>query len=352
MLHVFEPCEINVRMSMPSKYVLPAKLDLTWSLVSRPLRATFGISRGSKNYALSLRVELTGAGAHGVGESVPYARYGEHLEFVRLQLGAIQRELESGRSLNDILEVLDGGCIREAIDAARWDYLCKSRKTRIRELLEIDTPPLIRTYYTVSLDTPENMAQQAKELATFSSLKLKLGGDAMDIERIQAVAHARPDARLVADANEGWNPQVWPSMGLRAKKAGLCLIEQPFAAQFDALLAAGERPLPVFADESVHGLDSLLPLVGRYDGVNVKLGKCGGLDRGIEMIRRARALGFKVMLGCMVGSSRSIAPALVLAALADEVDLDAHLWLVHDLQPSLKMEGDQIRTDFPAALWG
>lgn len=166
------------------------------------------------------------------------------------------------------------------------------------------------------------------------------------------MARARSDARLLADANEAWDSQQWPALVQQVANAGLSLIEQPFAAGHDQVLANAPSPIPCFADESVHGIDSLAGLVGRYSGVNIKLGKCGGVDRALEMIRAAKGLGFQVMVGCMVGSSRSIAPAVVLASLADEVDLDAHLWLAHDVRPSLQMSGDQIHSDFPAQLWG
>lgn len=333
-------------------YPLPSNLALTWSLVSRPLRASFGISRGSKNYALSLRVELRADGVQGFGESVPYARYGEQLAVVRERMQAVIRALAQGQPMLDILDELPGGCVREAIDAARWDFLCKKRGVRIRDLLGLPSPRTIQTCYTVSLSDPASMAKQARELVTFRVLKLKLGGGDQDVERVAQVAKARPDARLIADVNEGWTPANCEALATRCKAAGLSLIEQPLPSDDDAALGQRPRPLPCFADESVHGVEGLSDLVDRYDGINVKLGKCGGVDRGLELIAAARALGLKVMVGCMVGSSRSIAPALVLAALADEVDLDAHLWLAKDLHPSLEMQGDEILSDFSPALWG
>lgn len=333
-------------------YPLPLELSLTWSFVSRPLRASFGISRGSKNYALSLRVALQGEVVCGLGESVPYARYGEKLAVVTERMEGVMQALAQGQAMLDILDELPGGCVREAIDAARWDYLCKQRGVRIRELLALPCPPRIRTCYTVSLSDPESMANQAKTLASFRVLKLKLGGGALDVERVRSVAKARPDARLIADVNEAWTAENCEALAAACKAAGLSLIEQPLPSEADEPLAKGPRPLPCFADESVHGLDELANLADRYDGINVKLGKCGGLDRGLALIDAAKKLGLKVMVGCMVGSSRSIAPALVLAALADEVDLDAHLWLANDVQPALEMHGDEIVTDFPAQLWG
>lgn len=333
-------------------YPLPSDLALTWSFVSRPLRASFGISRGSKNYALSLRVELRSQGVIGYGESVPYARYGEHLGVVTERMNAVTGARSEGQSLLDILDELSGGCVREAIDAARWDFLCKQKGVRIRELLGLPCPDAIQTCYTVSLSDPEAMARQAGELSAFRVLKLKLGGGELDVQRVEAVASARPDARLIADVNEAWTPQNFREQATRCKAAGLSLIEQPLPSNGDEQLGLVSRPLPCFADESVHGIDGLSDLVGRYDGINVKLGKCGGIDRGLALIDAARALDLKVMVGCMVGSSRSIAPALVLAALADEVDLDAHLWLAKDLVPSLEMRGDEILGSFPAALWG
>lgn len=333
-------------------YPLPSDLSLTWSFVSRPLRASFGISRGSKNYALSLRVTLQGEGGRGRGESVPYARYGEQLGVVTARMDRITQALAAGRDMLDILDELPGGCVREAIDAARWDYLCKQGRVRIRDLLGLPTPSRIRTCYTVSLSDPQTMAEQARTLASFQVLKLKLGGGALDVERVRSVAKARPDARLIADVNEAWTAENHAQLAAQCKGAGLSLIEQPLPSDADEPLAKGVRPLPCFADESVHGLDGLSNLVDRYDGINVKLGKCGGLDRGLALIDAAKGLGLQVMVGCMVGSSRSIAPALVLAALADVVDLDAHLWLAHDVQPGLAMQGDEIVTDFPAQLWG
>lgn len=333
-------------------YPLPPELSLVWSFVSRPLRASFGISRGSKNYALSLRVELQAAGVRGYGESVPYARYGETLGVVRERMMEVMASRSQGQDLLDILEGLPGGCVREAIDAARWDFLCKQKGLRIRELLGLSSPPTIQTCYTVSLSDPQRMAEQAKTLEAFGVLKLKLGGGVQDIERVAQVAKARPNARLIADVNEAWTGPTYLELALRCKDAGLSLIEQPLASAEDDCLVRGTCPIPCFADESVHGVEGLSSLAERYDGINVKLGKCGGLDRGLELIDQARALGLKVMVGCMVGSSRSIAPALVMAALADEVDLDAHLWLANDVSPALQMRGDEILTNFPSALWG
>lgn len=335
---------------IPQRPLPPAKLR--WLIISRALKQRFGISRGAKNYATSLQFQVEADGIVGRGESVPYARYGEHLEGVAQRCEALGPRVAQEGGWQAALDELPGSCVREALDAARWDWLCKRSGRRIFELVDRPVPERIPSCHTVSLDTPVNMAKRAASLGDFHWLKLKLGGGEEDIARIRAVAAARPEAKLVADANEGWSPRDWPKLSRAAKAAGLWAIEQPLPAGQDQCLAAQARPLWCIADESVHGRQDLAELRGRYDAINIKLGKCGGLDRALALLDAAKANKLGVMVGCMVSSSLSVAPALLLAAQAEIVDLDAPLWLKKDIEDGLRFEGGEILCDFPASLWG
>jgi L-alanine-DL-glutamate epimerase-like enolase superfamily enzyme len=315
-----------------------------------PLREAFTISRGSKREAVVV-VATLGDGVHtGRGECVPYARYGESIESVVAAIEGCADAIGRGLSREELASLLPTGAARNALDCVLWDLQAKRSGRSAAMLAGIGDLHPVLTAYTLSLDTPEAMATAGRAAAAYALLKLKLGG-AGDAERLAAVRAARPDARLIADANEAWQASETESLLAAAAEARVELVEQPLPAGSDVILGEIVRPGPVCADESAHDSASLASLVGRYDAVNVKLDKTGGLSEALRVADAARALGLKRMVGSMVATSLATAPALILAQDADWVDLDGPLLLARDRVPGLRYEGATI---FPpdAALWG
>ncbi|ADH89398.1 Mandelate racemase/muconate lactonizing protein [Ancylobacter novellus DSM 506] len=314
-----------------------------------PIRGSFTIARGSKSEAAVVLVELHEDGLVGRGECVPYARYGESVEDVAAALTALAAPVAAGMGREKLSSLLPPGAARNAIDCAFWDLEAKRTGTPAYELAGLPAPQPAITAFTISLDTPEAMAEAARA-SGHELLKLKLGTDG-DPERIAAVRAATPGTRLIVDANEGWTAANLASNLAACADAGIELVEQPLPAAEDALLAYTARPVPVCADESAHGLDSLPQLVGRYDALNIKLDKTGGLTEALALARAARAAGLDIMVGCMVATSLAMAPAMLLAPLARFVDLDGPLLLARDREPSLRYEGSVVYPPEPA-LWG
>ena len=325
------------------------KRILEITAVSSPLKATFAISRGAKTSAETVRVNLTEGAARGRGECVPYARYGETVEGVVATIEAIRPEIESGIGRDKLAALLPAGAARCAIDCAMWDLEAKITGKPVWQLAGLPEPKPVETAVTVSLDTPEAMAAAAKGTQG-RLLKLKLGGPD-DLGRIEAVHAARPDARLIVDANEGLDPDQLPAIAKAAARLGVVLIEQPFPAGEDAGLMRRPGPVAICADESAHTSAELQELARRYDAVNVKLDKTGGLTEALAMVRGARAAGLGVMVGCMVAGSISMAPAVLLAGLADAADVDGPLWLREDVPHGLKFSGGMVDPPLPD-LWG
>jgi L-alanine-DL-glutamate epimerase-like enolase superfamily enzyme len=326
----------------------PLRLEIAverWALLS-----AFTISRGSKREAVVV-VATIGDGTHmGRGECVPYARYGESVESVVAAIQGCASAIggETGRA--ELAALLPAGAARNALDCASWDLEAKRSGRSAAELAGAGALRPVLTAYTLSLASPEEMAASAREAAAYPLLKLKLGGDG-DAERLAAVREARPKARLIADANEAWQASETESLLAAAAAAGVELVEQPLPAGRDGMLAEITRPVPVCADESVHDRASLAALVGRYDAVNVKLDKTGGLTEALRVAQEARALGLKLMAGSMVATSLATAPALILAQAADWVDLDGPLLLARDRVPGLRYEGATVFPPEPT-LWG
>jgi len=324
-------------------------ITLSVSIERFPIRGTFTIARGSKTEAIVVTAELRREGAVGRGECVPYARYGESVEGVASAMEALAGPLAQGVSRSDLQLLLPPGAARNAIDCAMWDLEAKLAGRAASDLAGL--PPLkpVTTAYTISLGTAEAMAQAAAECG-HELLKLKLGATG-DPERIAAIRAAVPGARLIVDANEGWSEADLEANLAACANAGIELVEQPLSADADGLLASIKRPVPVCADESAHGRDTLVDLVGRYDAINIKLDKTGGLTEALALAREARELGLEIMVGCMVATSLAMAPAMLLTPLARFVDLDGPLLLARDRVPGLHYEGSRV---FPpdAALWG
>jgi L-alanine-DL-glutamate epimerase-like enolase superfamily enzyme len=314
-----------------------------------PIRGRFTIARGSKTEAAVVTVELRDGAHVGRGECVPYGRYGESVEGVIDQLAALEKLVAEGLRREDLMTLLPPGAARNALDCAMWDIEAKRAGMRAYEMAGLPAPQPVVTAYTLSLDTPQAMAQAARE-AGHDLLKLKLGAEG-DLERLTAIRAAVPQTRLIVDANEGWTADNLEAHLAACAQVGVELVEQPLPAADDAALARIARPVPVCADESAHGLDSLDALAGRYDALNIKLDKTGGLTEAILLARAAQAAGLDIMVGCMVGTSLAMAPALLLAPLARFVDLDGPLLLAADRTPALRYEGSLVYPPEPA-LWG
>ena len=315
-----------------------------------PIRGQFTIARGSKREAVVVVAEI-GDGIHkGRGECLPYARYGESVEGVVASIEGCRQAIASGLDRATLARLLPPGAARNALDCALWDLAAKQSGSSVAALANL--PPLheVPTAFTISLGAPETMATQAKAASQHPLLKLKLGG-AGDVERLAAVCAAVPHTRLIADANEAWQPHETESLLAAALDAGIELVEQPLLAGEDALLAEITHPLPICADESAHDGASLEALAERYDAVNVKLDKTGGLTEALLTTERAKALGLKVMVGSMVATSLAMAPALLVAQDADWVDLDGPLLLERDREPGLAYEAGSVFPP-PPDLWG
>lgn len=325
-------------------------IELSATKESWPIRGGFRISRGSKTSADVVVATLTRKGVRGRGECVPYARYGETLDSVLEQIHSLRDELAGNFDRQALQSALPAGAARNALDCALWDLEAKSTDKSVAELAGIAAPEPVTTAYTLSVDTPERMRAAASEHRDAPLLKLKLAGDS-DMERVQAVREGAPGARIVVDANEAWSVEQYVSYAPLLSRLGVAMIEQPFPADTDELLETLERPVPVCADESCHDRQSLVPLRGRYDMVNIKLDKTGGLTEALVLKRQALEQGFDVMIGCMLATSLAMAPALYLCRDVDIVDLDGPLLLERDRPEGLTIDVTTIHPP-QRALWG
>jgi L-Ala-D/L-Glu epimerase len=323
---------------------------LTIKSESYKLAQTFTISRGSKTEAEVLVVQLEEDGKIGRGECVPYARYKESLGSVTEIIEGLRGALEGGVGRQRLRSLLNPGAARNAIDCALWDLEAKLADKRAWEIGDLEAPHDIVTTYTLSLDTPAKMAEAAKANAHRPFLKLKLAGPE-DLERVKAVHQAAPNAKLMVDANEGWSIDDYKALSPLLKNLGVVLIEQPLPAEDDLALLAVKGTVPVCADESCHDLLSLRTLHGRYQVVNIKLDKAGGLTEALAMVAEAKRLEFQVMVGCMVATSLSMAPAFLVAQTAEFVDLDGPLLLAEDRAHGFKFTGSTMHPNAPE-LWG
>ncbi|MEO1207147.1 MAG: dipeptide epimerase [Pseudomonadota bacterium] len=316
------------------------------------LARAFVISRGAKSTAKTLTVTLGCDGFTGRGEAVPYARYGETLD------GAVRSVREIAPQLTDrqgLQCLLPAGAVRNALDCAFWDLEAKRAGQRAHQLAGLTHLDAVETFYTLSLDAPDAMARHALSVPRLSCLKLKLGGGALDADRMSQVRAARPDARLVADANEAWSEASLNDLLAAAATSRFELIEQPLPANHDGALCGMAEACPsvvICGDESVHARDGLADLTDRYRAINIKLDKAGGLTEALETCHVAHSLGLKIMVGSMVCSSLGIAPAMILAQTADWVDLDSPLLLAEDRSHALAVTEDGIVPPPVAALWG
>jgi L-alanine-DL-glutamate epimerase-like enolase superfamily enzyme len=317
---------------------------------SWPIAGSFTISRGSKTAADVVVVTLTEGGLTGRGECVPYPRYEETVPQVLAALEAAKGAIENGLDRADIARHVAPKAARNALDCALWDLEAKRAGTPVWQLAGIAEPKPVVTAYTLSLDTPEAMGKAAANAADRPLLKLKLGREG-DEERIDAIRRAAPKARLIVDANEGWSEAVLPRMLAACAKARIELVEQPLPAAADDALRDIDRQVVICADESAHDAAGIRKLIGKYDALNIKLDKTGGLTGALELARAARDNNIKIMVGCMLATSLAMAPAMLLAQFAEFVDLDGPLLLKSDRVPGINFAGSLMNPP-PKALWG
>lgn len=325
-------------------------LTLSIDVEAWRLKSAFVIARGAKTEAKVVTVAISDGTATGRGECVPYARYGETVEGVVALLARVQADPSCISSREALASALPAGAARNALDCALWDLESKRQGVRAAVLASLTTLAPLETCYTLSLDTPEAMASAARAVPHLKLLKLKLGG-AGDDARLGAVREARPDARLVADANEAWTPEMLEPLLASAAQARVELIEQPLPAASDEVLDTIPHTVPICADESAHTRTDIPLLARRYDAVNIKLDKTGGLTEALAMATAARAAGLKIMVGSMVSTSLALAPAFLVAQGADWVDLDGPLLLAADRPHGFQIQ-DGIIAPPDAALWG
>ena len=314
-----------------------------------PLKQAFRISRGSRTEARLVVVTVSDGKHVGRGEAVPLARYNQSIASVLAQIESIKSEKNLDR--HSLQERLPPGAARNALDCALWDLEAKAAGRRVWELANIPMIPEVETSFTISLNAPEKMAAAGKANAKLPILKLKLGGDDLDRSRVKAVREVAPDARLLIDANESWSPQHYQKIVPALKRLGVELIEQPFPANADEILETLDHPVPVCADESCHTTADLPRLTNRYEAINVKLDKTGGLTEALRLCERATLGGFKQLIGCMVCTSLGIAAARILASTADYVDLDGPLLIGRDRDHGLSYQNGKIGVPSPE-LWG
>ncbi|AVW92883.1 N-acetyl-D-Glu racemase DgcA [Celeribacter baekdonensis] len=319
---------------------------LTVTSESFRLAEVFTISRGSRTEAKVLTVRATDGDLMGWGECVPYARYGESLESVADEIMALPEDITRA----SLQEALHPGAARNAVDCALWDLEAKRAGKRVWQMLDLPAPIPMITAYTLSLGTPESMQAAAAKHAHRPLLKIKLGTPD-DMARLEAVRRGAPKSKIIVDANEGWSAEVYSDLAPHLVRLGVQLVEQPLPAGQDDMLAEIERPLPVCADESCHDRASLPDLKGKYDVINIKLDKTGGLTEALELRNAARAEGYGIMVGCMVGTSLAMAPAVLVAQGARVVDLDGPLLLAEDRDEPLKFDAQGVHPPV-RALWG
>lgn len=311
-----------------------------------PLKKLFTISRGSRTEAEVVSVKVSKDGFTGYGECVPYKRYNETVKSVIDQI----TNLNQVNNRYDLEQNLPPGAARNALDCAFWDLEAKLNNTSVADLINLIISPVI-TSFTLSLDTSEKMGQEAQLNSHLPILKIKLGGGNEDLERIKSVRKFAPQSDIIVDANEGWSLDEYNYLIPHFVEAKIKMIEQPFPSQSDGELKNINRPIPICADESCHDTSSLEKCIGKYDVINIKLDKTGGLTEALKLKKNAELHNFDIMVGCMVGSSLAMAPALYVAQNVKWVDLDGPLLLSEDRKNPLKYSNSKIHPPLKD-LWG
>ena len=311
-----------------------------------PLKKLFTISRGSRTEAEVVSVKVSKDGFTGYGECVPYKRYNETVKSVIDQI----TNLNQVNNRYDLEQNLPPGAARNALDCAFWDLEAKLNNTSVADLINLIISPVI-TSFTLSLDTSEKMGQEAQLNSHLPILKIKLGGGNEDLERIKSVRKFAPQSDIIVDANEGWSLDEYNYLMPHFVEAKIKMIEQPFPSQYDGELKNINRPIPICADESCHDTSSLEKCIGKYDVINIKLDKTGGLTEALKLKKNAELRNFDIMVGCMVGSSLAMAPAIYVAQNVKWVDLDGPLLLSEDRKNPLKYSNSKIHPPLKD-LWG
>src|SRR4051794_15383944 len=334
-----------------SRHVNSARLEFQVNEEVWPLEKPFRISRGSRTEARVIVVTVRDGDHVGCGEAVPSKRYRQDGASGTAQLEHVFPAIRGGVNRQQLQALLPPGAARNALDCALWDLEAKQSMKRVWDLARVPVLEFVETAFTISLNPPEMMASDAQQRAHSPILKLKLGGDANDVARVEAVRQRAPSTRLLIDANEAWTPEHYRAVVPELVRLGVDLIEQPFPAENDAILEQLEHPIPVCADESCHTTADLPRLRNLYQAVNVKLDKTGGLTEALRLTDAARQQGFKILFGCMVCTSLGIAPARVLVRQTDYVDLDGPLLLSKDRENGLTYDNGKL--GLPSAeLWG
>lgn len=316
-----------------------------------PFREPFVIASHARIHATTVQIVLRDGDHEGRAEAAGVAYLGETADLIVEALESMRERLSAGVSRDALLDLLPAGGARNALDCALWDLQAKRTGQPVWRLAGMVSPKHLTTACTISLGSPGTMAQSARSLRAFPILKLKLGGGQEDVARVAAVRDVRPDARLMVDANQGWSADELRAFAAPLAQLGVEMIEQPLAASDDAILLDYQSPVPLCADESCQTTASLAGLRGKYDFVNIKLDKAGGLTHALELLETARREGFGIVTGCMAGSSLGMAPAFLLGQLSDLVDLDTPLLLAHDQEPKIIYAGAMMR-EATCHLWG
>ena len=318
-------------------------IQMTFQAVELPLAKPFAISRGTRTAVTVVRVSLTEGEFTAVGECTPTAHYQESADSVGEQLAFIRPQVEQGLSRDALQQALPAGSARNALDCAMWRLDAAKQGKSVWQLLDMPAPVSVITAETLSLDTRENMAAAAAVAVAGGAklLKIKLDRDEI-VEKVAAIRAAAPQATLVVDANESWLGLDLESLFLALHEFGVAMIEQPLPAGNDQDLVRCLHPIPVCADESCHERADIEGLRDRYEMINIKLDKCGGLTEALAMTAQARHLGLRIMVGCMLGSSLAMEAALPVAVQAERVDLDGPIWLAQDAEPALRYENGEV----------
>lgn len=324
--------------------------DVSIELEQFEIAGGFRISRGARTHANVVVATIRDGDVSGRGECVPYARYDETLDSVQAQIQEIAPLVAQGLTRQDLQSAMPAGAARNAVDCALWDFEAKQSGQGAAELAGLPALRPLTTAFTISVDTPEAMAEKTAKAAHRPLLKIKLAGDGDD-DRIAAVRAAAPKSTLIVDANEAWDQTCFEQNMTACEAAGIALIEQPLPAGDDHVLAEIDRKVTICADESLHTRDGLEDLRARYDAINIKLDKAGGLTEALALRDRGKELGFQIMVGCMLGTSLAMAPAVLVAQEADYVDLDGPLLLSRDRKPGLVFEDSLMHPPAPD-LWG
>jgi L-alanine-DL-glutamate epimerase-like enolase superfamily enzyme len=315
-----------------------------------PLKNVFRIARGAKTQANVVVVTIDDGTHCGWAEAIPYARYNESVDIVMQQINGLAKTSLTNDNIDEMLSSLPAGATRNVLDCAWWDLQAKQRHTTVEKLLLLEPANACITAQTLSIDTPEAMAKAVAKLNNPPLVKVKLDNQDI-IKKMTAIANAAPDSEFIVDANEGWSIDDLINCSEQLKALNVILIEQPLQAGHDQSLIGFDSPIPLCADESCHTRAELDYLKGRYQVVNIKLDKTGGLTEAVLLAQQAELQGFEIMLGCMVGSSLAMAPAALLVNKARYVDLDGPLLIRDDREFGFSFNKG-VMQPLPPILWG